>query len=251
MMKLVIIMKNYIRMNDSDNYLSLGNLFRVIKKLSKNTTNTVQTELFCLLFDIEAINTTTVNNYCVGSRSIGNIYKQKYLNYQKKYFRNDSIFEELFLNLIERMDGKLYKVVDKRSFINNNEMLITLVDKMFLIMKNINIINYDLVNNVSNLINNKNYYNAFSQILFYIVLENRQPLYSEDQIKETLNELICKTNISMNDIRDIMEIELCEGLSYYRSLLCLAKKNNPYALYKLAQMEYLGEVQDIKILKNV
>ena len=72
-------MKKYYKMNDNDCFLSLGNLFRVIKEVSKNTSNSVQTELFCILFDIPNINSTTVNNYCVGARRIGDIYRQKYL----------------------------------------------------------------------------------------------------------------------------------------------------------------------------
>ena len=78
-------MRKYVKMNDNDNYLSLGNLFRIIKEISKNTSNSVQTEIFCLLFNVESINATTVNNYCVGLRRIGNVYKQTYLNWQKKY----------------------------------------------------------------------------------------------------------------------------------------------------------------------
>ena len=77
--------KEYIRMNNNDNHLSLGNLFRVIKELSKNKYTAMQTEIFCILFGVESINDTTVNNYCVGCRKIGNDYKQIFLNLQKKY----------------------------------------------------------------------------------------------------------------------------------------------------------------------
>lgn len=233
-------------MNDNDNYLSLGNLFRVIKEISKNTSNSVQSELFCILFDLESINNTTVNNYCVGSRSIGNIYKQKYLNFQK----NDIVFEDIFINLINTMEGKRHQVIEKQEFINNNELFHILVDKMFLITKNDSNISTDFVNKISNLINSKDYYHAFRELLYYIVLENKQPLFCDEQIKETINDLINKTNISLNDIRDILEIEFCEGLSYYRSLLTLAEKDNPYALYKLARMEYLGEVSGQKNIEK-
>ena len=41
--------KEYIRMNNNDNHLSLGNLFRVIKELSKNKYTAMQTEIFCII----------------------------------------------------------------------------------------------------------------------------------------------------------------------------------------------------------
>ena len=43
--------KNYIKMNDNDNYLSLGNLINIIKKVSNNK-NAMQTELFCTIFNV-------------------------------------------------------------------------------------------------------------------------------------------------------------------------------------------------------
>jgi len=50
--------KNYIKMNNTDDQLSLGNLFRVIKDLAKNKSSALQTEIFCILFDLENINDT-------------------------------------------------------------------------------------------------------------------------------------------------------------------------------------------------
>ena len=73
-------------MNNTDDQLSLGNLFRVIKDLAKNKSGALQTEIFCILFDLENINDTTVNNYCVGCRSIGNQYKQQFIHKQNRYY---------------------------------------------------------------------------------------------------------------------------------------------------------------------
>ena len=67
-------------------------MFRIIKESSKNKTSALQSELFCLLFDLDAVNDTTVNNYCVGCRSIGNDYKQIYLNKNKRYQNNEKEF---------------------------------------------------------------------------------------------------------------------------------------------------------------
>ena len=239
-------MKKYIKMNNNDNYLSLGNLFRIIKEISKNTSNSIQTEIFCLLFETESINTTTVNNYCVGSRSIGNDYKQKYLSFQKKYSKDKEIFTSMIINLINHIDGIYYNVLNKIEFINNNKSFKLLVNKLFLISKNDRNITNDIINNYKELMDNNDYYQVFVKLLFYIILENKQPIYEEDRIKETINDLISNTNISINHIEDILEVELKEGLSYYRSLRELGKKSNPYALYKLARMEYLGQVDGHK-----
>ena len=43
--------KNYIKMNDNDNYLSFGNLINIIKKVSNNK-NAMQTELFSTIFNV-------------------------------------------------------------------------------------------------------------------------------------------------------------------------------------------------------
>ena len=69
-------------MNNNDEHLSLGNLFRIIKDSSKNKISALQSELFCTLFDLEGINDTTVNNYCIGYRAIG-------IEYKKRFNRNE------------------------------------------------------------------------------------------------------------------------------------------------------------------
>ena len=68
--------KTFIKLNNNDYHLSIGNLFRIIKEMASNKTAALQSELFCILFSIKDINDTTVNNYCVGARSIGDTYKQ-------------------------------------------------------------------------------------------------------------------------------------------------------------------------------
>ena len=77
------IMNNYIKLNDNYNHLSLGNLFNAIKENAKNKSSAIQSEIFCLIFNIDSISDTTVGNYCTGYRAIGSSYKQIYLNYRK------------------------------------------------------------------------------------------------------------------------------------------------------------------------
>ena len=69
-------MKKYIKLNIDDNHLSWGNFCRIIKEYAVNKTSALQIEVFCTIFNIDSINDTTVNNYCVGCRSINNEYKQ-------------------------------------------------------------------------------------------------------------------------------------------------------------------------------
>ena len=69
-------MKQYIKMNNNDNQLSLGNTCRIIKQLSTKKNIATQTDIFCAIFNIENANDSTVNNYCIGCRSIGEEYKK-------------------------------------------------------------------------------------------------------------------------------------------------------------------------------
>ena len=101
-------MSNYIKLNNNDSHLSLGNMFNIIKKLSINKTSAIQTEIFCILFSIDNISETTVGNYCTGYRAIGSNYKQIYLNYKKKYQTNKNILIPTINNLISIIDGYIY-----------------------------------------------------------------------------------------------------------------------------------------------
>jgi hypothetical protein len=71
-------------MNDG-NYLSLGNIINVIKKVSNNK-NAMQMEIFCSIFGVNNVGVTTVNNYCIGIRAIGIEYKEIFKN---KYDKNE------------------------------------------------------------------------------------------------------------------------------------------------------------------
>ena len=124
--------KDYIKLNNNDNHLSLGNLFRIIKELSKNKSFAMQSEIFCTLFEVEKINDTTVNNYCVGCRKIGNDFKQIYLNKQKKYEKDKTIFEPIIINLLSIIDGQVYVINNNiQKFINTNDSMILLCKKLY------------------------------------------------------------------------------------------------------------------------
>ncbi len=126
--------KNFIKLNDSDEHLSLGNLFRIIKENSKNKTGALQTEIFCILFEEESALSTTINNYCVGARSIGDSYKQKFINKKRRYQKKEEEFLPNIIALLEIMDGVLYKE-ETISFINTNKSANYLAKKLKMINK--------------------------------------------------------------------------------------------------------------------
>ena len=51
--------KNYVKLNNNNRHLSLGNLFRILKEETNNKGFTIQSEIFCILFDIDSISDTT------------------------------------------------------------------------------------------------------------------------------------------------------------------------------------------------
>ena len=99
---------NYIKMNDNSSQLSLGNLFNAIRKETVSKNASLQSEIFCILFELKDIGDTTVNNYCTGYRAINSIYKEKYLRFKKKYEKDSSFFKNIILSLLSILDGYVY-----------------------------------------------------------------------------------------------------------------------------------------------
>lgn len=234
-------MSNYIKLNNNDSHLSLGNVFNIIKKQSVNKTSAIQTELFCILFSIDNISETTVGNYCTGYRAIGSNYKQIYLNYKKKYQSNKNILIPTINNLISIIDGYIYDITTI-SEINDSKSLKKLCKSLNILVKNDLHVPTSLKKTLLNYLSNDNYYEYICEVLFFIILEKKQPLYEEDLVNETIEEILSKTNISLNDLKKYLQIEFKEGISFIPSLKKLAKENNPYALYQLGNLEYRGRI---------
>lgn len=230
---------NYIKLNDNLNHLSLGNLLNTIKKNSINKSAAIQTEIFCLLFNIDNISDTTVNNYCTGYRAIGNSYKQIYLTYQKKYHTDNTILIDTINNLISIMEGIIHNYHTIKE-LNDNKLLIKLTNNMYNIAKNDIYVPQKLKKDLTTYLKNHKYYEALSNMLFFIILEKKQPLYNNDLITETIEDILKDTNISVNDLKSYIEMKFKEGLSSISSLKKLAKNNNPYALFELGNLEYNG-----------
>lgn len=230
---------SYIKLNNNNEHLSLGNLFNQIKKLSINKSSAIQTEIFCILFNIDNISDTTVGNYCTGYRAIGNQYKQIYLNYKKKYPKDNTILLETINNLISIIEGIIhnYQTIND---LNTNENLKKLTTNLFNIAKNDISVPNTLKKEILNQINNKEYYQALINMLFFIILEKKQPIKNDDLIIETIQDILNNTNISISNLKKYLEIQFKEGISLIPSLKKLAKENNPYALFELGNMEYNG-----------
>ena len=74
------------------------------------------------------LNDTTINNYCIGIRSINNDYKQQYIIYKKNYPKDNYILLDIIINLLTIITGNIYSNLTKKEkidLINNNTLLKT------------------------------------------------------------------------------------------------------------------------------
>lgn len=233
-------------MNDNDEHLSLGNLFRIIKDSSKNKYSALQSELFCVLFDLEGIHDTTVNNYCVGCRSIGSEYKQIYLNKEKKYKKEKEIFCDNIIGVLSIVDGVVYtSLVDKIAFIDCSETALLLAKKMYNLAKNDRQVSGEFTEKLHSLLNDQQIYACLVEELLFIVLEKKQPLYEENLKKEVLENVLNDTSISSVDLQEYLSLKLREGINFDYSMKRLAEMGNAYANFELGFNEYYGYVKGV------
>lgn len=226
-------------MNDSDYYLSLGNLFRIIKEESKNKTSALQSELFMCFFDGAIANETTINNYCVGCRRINDSYKQSYIYKHKKYQNDASIFIETVLQVLSIMDGVVYKEKDL-SFINQLASMQSLTKRLYNIAKNDERVSTKIIDLLNQFIGNRCYYEAFVEMLFYIVLENKQPLTFQDIKREKIENILNDTCMSFKGLEDYLLLTFKDSVNHDFVLKNLASLGNVYANYELGTKEYSG-----------
>jgi TPR repeat protein len=216
--------KNYIKMNDN-HYLSLGNFIKIVKEVSSNS-NASQIEIFSSIFGINDINATTVNNYCIGIRAIGLEYKKIFNDI---YDENGMDLIKIVLSIMSILDNKVY-VFNENSInlINSNKSIDKVINKLMDISSNDENVNKQFINNL----NDKDNYNKFVYLLKYAIIENKQPIYTQD----------INIKINKNELDDYLKIKLYYGQSYISSLIYLAKKNNMYACAELGSLEYDGLV---------
>lgn len=228
-------------MNNNVNQLSLGNLIRIIKKNSINKHLASQFEIFCIIFDIEDVNESTINNYCIGARCIGDKYKSVYLNLKKTYTKDKSVFLPIISQISCILMGNIYK---KHSLtqINANVRLKNVCTLLYNISKNDANVSEDFSAKIFKLINSEDLYSCLIELLFYVILEHVQPIYVSDEINEKLENILYNTNISFDSLQEFLSTQFDDGINYSYSIRQLAKKNNPYALFELGLSEYFGKM---------
>lgn len=233
--------RDFIRLNTNDNYLSLGNVFRIIKEESYNSNNFLQSDLFCIIFDTEDVADSTVNNYCTGLRAINLKFKHYFKNIKTKYDDNKNILITTIGKILELIEGQ---TIDFNTLtikkINNNIRLKHICTKLYSISKNDSDVTTNLSNRLHKSLEQNNQYNFISQVLFYVILEKKQPIYINETINNMIEKNIYDTNISINDIQEFIQIQLTSGMWSIRGIKELAKKNNPFACFEIASMECYG-----------
>ena len=221
--------KRYIKMNEK-NILSLGNICNCIKEVSCGK-SAMQKEIFCVLFNTNDINNSTVNNYIIGIRAIGVLYKKVYIDLYNKYKEDKNIFCDIVINIISLLDEKIYNINENKiDFINNNYNFNNLCIKILDICNKDNSLSEDFVNKLNNFVKHNNLYDMFVLALYHSIVINKQPIFVAD------------VNVSFNkkELEDNMKVKLYEGVSYVSSLILLSKNKNMYACAEIGSLAYDG-----------
>ena len=221
--------KRYIKMNEK-NILSLGNICNCIKEVSCGK-SAMQKEIFCVLFNTNDINNTTVNNYIIGIRAIGVLYKKVYIDLYNKYKEDKNIFCDIVINIISLLDEKIYNINENKiDFINNNYNFNNLCVKILGICNKDNSLSEDFVNKLNNFVKYNDSYDMFVLALYHSIVINKQPIFVND------------VNVSFNkkELEDYMKVKLYEGVSFISSLILLSKNKNMYACAELGSLAYDG-----------
>ncbi len=239
--------KNYVKLNNNNRHLSLGNLFRILKEETNNKEFTIQSEIFCILFDIDSISDTTVNNYCTGVRAINSTYKNIYLNLKQKYQKDENVFKNIILNIIATIDNKNIFITkdyfnQSIDIINTNTKFNKVCLRLYNISKNDLEVTKEFSSSLKKLLDSKNLYKFFIEVLFFVILEKKQPIYIEDKFMDTLDDFLYSSEVSSDDAIDFVTVQLKGGLWSIRGIHELAKKGNPYACFEMGSLELYGQV---------
>lgn len=221
--------KRYIKMNEK-NILSLGNICNCIKEVSCGK-SAMQKEIFCVLFNTNDINNSTVNNYIIGIRAIGVLYKKVYIDLYNKYKEDKNIFCDIVINIISLLDEKIYNINENKiDFINNNYNFNNLCIKILDICNKDNSLSEDFVNKLNNFVKHNNLYDMFVLALYHSIVINKQPIFVTD----------VNVSFNKNELENYMKVKLYEGVSYVSSLILLSKNKNMYACAEIGSLAYDG-----------
>lgn len=219
--------KRYIKMNEK-NILSLGNICNCIKEVSCGK-SAMQKEIFCVLFNTNDINNSTVNNYIIGIRAIGVLYKKVYIDLYNKYKEDKNIFCDIVINIISLLDEKIYNINENKiDFINNNYNFNNLCIKILDICNKDNSLSEDFVNKLNNFVKHNNLYDMFVLALYHSIVVNKQPIFVTD----------VNVSFNKNELENYMKVKLYEGVSYVSSLILLSKNKNMYACAEIGSLAY-------------
>ncbi len=231
----------YVKMNNNQRELSLGNFCRIVKELSLNKAFANQTEVFYAIFGVDNVSDSTINNYCIGYRSIGTEFKQIYIK-REKYPNKE--FDETMLTILSILKGQIYSNVshEKIEKLLEGNLIKKLSLELYNLAKNDITVSPEFTKKIYKLINQNKIYDALCEVLIYIVLEKKQPVYIEKNQRELFENILNNTNISMDELEKFLKVQLQDGINYIYSLKKLAKENNPYASFELGEMEYNGKM---------
>ncbi len=236
-----MLQKKFIRLNTNDNYLSFGNVFRIIKEETNSNNMFLQADLFAIIFNTYNIADSTVNNYCTGLRAINSKYKNYFKEIKNKFEKDKNILIITIGKILELIEGKEIDV-DNITIkqINENFKLKHICNRLYNISKNDSDVSIILSNELYKNLEENNLYDFMAQVLFYVILDKKQPIYINEQLNDIIEKSIYDTNISFNDIQDFIKIQLNSGILSIRGIKELAKKNNPFACFEIASMEFYG-----------
>ena len=228
----------YVKMNNNQKELSLGNFCRIVKEQSINKSYAGQPDVFYALFLVEDVSDSTINNYCIGYRTIAAEFKKIYQK-RKKYPNEE--FDETIQNLISIIKGNIYSEITHEEIKKEaKNTLKKLVIELYNIAKNDKSVPNEFTKKINEFIKKEKIYECICEILLFIVLEKKQPVYIDKTRREIFESMLNNTNISMNDLEQFLKIQLKDGINYTYSLKKLTKENNPYASFELGEMEYTG-----------
>ena len=228
----------YVKMNNNQKELSLGNFCRIVKDQSLNKSYAGQPDVFYAIFLAEDVSDSTINNYCIGYRTIASEFKKIYQK-RKKYPNKE--FDETIQNLISIIKGNIYSDLTHDEIVKESQnTLKKLALELYNIAKNDKTVTDEFTKKINELIKENKIYECICEILLFIVLEKKQPIYIDKTRREIFESMLNDTNISMNDLEQFLKIQLKDGINYTYSLKKLSKENNPYASFELGEMEYTG-----------
>ncbi len=232
--------RKFIRLNIDDNYLSLGNLFRVIKEESNSSNMFLQSDLFAIIFNTYNIADSTVNNYCTGFRRINPKYKNYFIEIKSKFETNKDILVLTIGKILELIDETISGDNITIKQINESIKLKQICNRLYTMSKNDSNVSMKLSNELYKNLEDNDLYEFMVQVLFYVILEKKQPIYIDEKINNIIEKNIYNTDISVKDVHDFIKIQLNSGIWSIRGIKELATKNNPFACFEMASMECYG-----------